>query len=133
LFDSHAKLKAACYTDVKTNPLTISYDTFEMGTLSLKSHASMPDICDCPVFLSFNKEQLKNYFKIVKHELEIQSSTLLDIFTSFKHWVNCTDQGLGLLFDIAAPTDNLAEALTLHQPLVNSGPCNILLKRLAST
>mmetsp|Transcript_86167 Transcript_86167/g.126054 ORF Transcript_86167/g.126054 Transcript_86167/m.126054 type:complete len:379 (-) Transcript_86167:315-1451(-) len=115
LFDSHAKLKAACYADVKASPLTLSYDTFEMGALSLKSHASMPDICDRPVFLSqFNKEQLKNYFKIVKHELETRSSPLLDIFTTFKHWVNGTDQGPGLLFDIAAPTDALAEALALH-------------------
>ena len=57
---------------------------------------------------------LKNYFKIVKHELETRSSSLLDTFTTFKHWVNSTDQGPGLLFDIAAPTDVLAEALALH-------------------
>jgi len=115
LFDSHAKLKNACYADVKTGHLTLSFDTLEMGALSLKSHASMPNICERPVFLGeFNKLQLKTYFKIVKHELETRSSPLHGVFTAFKHWVNGTDQGPGLLFDIATPTDALAEALTLH-------------------
>ena len=86
------------------------------------------------MFLSpFNKEQFKNYFKIVKHELETRSSSLLDIFTTFKHWVNGTDQGPGLLFDIAAPTDALVEALALHAAIGKFWTCNVLSKRLAST